>query len=883
MQRLVLAIIFSGLTCQVLQAQTSTPQTATVAKLQETARPTAPPFSEQANVVVKASRQYSAGPLKTWLLGQNYRREWEQPVKVPVLNLSTAQGGLRPLKQGGGKQTKSLRLRAANGREYVLRSIEKNTEQVLSAELRNTLAAKVVQDQVSAAHPYAALTIPPLAEAAGVGHTNPELVYVPDDERLGEFKAEFANTLAILEERDPQVPTSFTGKVLEKNYSTDQALALLRADAHNRVDERELVRARLFDVLIADFDRHEDQWRWMAYTQPEGGLLLRAVPRDRDQAFFVNQGVLPNIASRNWAVPAVQGFDGTMRNVNTFMFSARYFDRSFLTKATREDWLTVAQEMQARLTDEVLASAIHRLPDSVYQLSGPLIIAKLQSNRAALPAYAEQYYRFLARQVDITGSDQAEYFQVERLDDEHTRVRMYALTANGAPGGGALYDRTFLTAETNEVRLYGYGSNDRMEVTGAVNHGLTVRLIGGEGNDVLVDQSSVAGPRRYTIVYDTPTGNELTLGRESRNRTSPDSLVNEHNRQAYRYPYVGPLLPLAFNPDDGLFLGLGVEIRTPGFRRVPWASVHRLQANVALGTAAYSFRYTGELNHVIGNLDLLLRADLQAPNYVRNFFGYGNDTDYDKSRGIGYYRVRYNNVVLQTLVRRRLGLHHQLYAGPTYQRVRVKHSPGRFIDQVDEEQEGMAPLFEPRHFAGLRLGHTFDSRNNDWRPTKGVLWRTEYTNLRAVNERARTVSQLTTEASGYWTPSATPGLTLAGRVGGTFNFSNYEFYQAATLGGLSNLRGYRRTRFAGENSLYNNLEFRLYLGTLNTLLVSTKVGVVGFHDIGRVWLDEEHSTTWHTGYGGGLWLEPFRRVVLMATYNLSREDRLPVARLGFLF
>ncbi|UOQ81503.1 hypothetical protein [Hymenobacter sp. 5414T-23] len=399
-----------------------------------------------------------------------------------------------PLKQGGGKQTKSLRLRAASGREYVLRSIEKNTEQVLSNELRNTLAAKVVQDQVSAAHPYAALTIPPLAEAAGVGHTNPELVYVPDNEGLGEFRKEFANTLAILEERDPQVPSSFTGKVLEKNYSTEQALDLLRADAHNRVDERELVRARLFDVLIADFDRHEDQWRWMAYTQPTGGLLLRAVPRDRDQAFFVNQGVLPNIASRNWAVPAVQGFDGTLRNVNTFMFSARYFDRSFLTAATRDDWVSVAQDMQARLTDEVLTAAIRRLPDSVYQLSGPTIIAKLQSNRMALPAYAEQYYRFLARHVDVTGSNQAEYFQVERLDNEHTRVRMYAVSASGEPATPPLYDRTFLTSETDEVRLYGYGGNDRMEVTGTVHTGVLVRLIGGEGNDVLTDRSRVTGP-----------------------------------------------------------------------------------------------------------------------------------------------------------------------------------------------------------------------------------------------------------------------------------------------------------------------------------------------------------------------------------------------------
>ena len=847
-----------------------------------TAKPSPPPFKEQASVMVKASQQYQAGKFKTMLLGRNYRQEWQRQVRVPVLNLSTSQGGLQPLKQGGGKQTKSLRMRAANGREYVLRSIEKNTEQVLSEELRNTLAAKVVQDQVSAAHPYAALTIPTLAEAAGVGHTNPELVYVPDDERLGEFRPMFANTLAILEERDPQVPASFTGRTLEKNYSTDKVLELLRADSKNQVDQRELVRARLFDVIVADFDRHEDQWRWLAYAQPTGGILLRAVPRDRDQAFFVNQGLLPNIASRDWAVPAVQGFDGTMRNVNTFMFSARYFDRSFLTKATREDWVAVAQEMQTRLTNDVIEKAIRQLPDSIYQLSGPTIVANLKSNRDALPSYAEKYYRFLAREVDVTGSDQPEYFQVERLDDEHTRVKIYALAEGGASTGNPLYERTFLTNETQEIRLYGYGGRDKLEVSGEVNKSPIVRLVGGEGEDVLIDHSRVSGFGRRTVVYDTPTGNDLQLDSESRNRTSPDSLVNNYNREAFRYKYVGPLLPWAYNPDDGLFLGAGVEIRQPGFRKAPWAMIHRLQANVALGTGAYSFRYAGDFNHITGKLDLLVRADVQAPNYVRNFFGFGNETSFDKNVGIRYYRVRYNNVAFQALLRRRLGPH-QFYAGPIYQRVRVERTPGRFIEQMAEANGLLNTMFEPKHYAGVKAGYIVDTRNNDWRPTKGVIWSTDYTGMRGMNSQAPNLSQLISEVSGFWTPSISPGITLAARVGGTLNFSDYEFYQAATLGGLSNLRGYRRTRFAGENSVYNNLEFRAYLGTLNTMLVSAKIGVLGFHDVGRVWIDNENSNTWHNGYGGGLWAEPFRRVVLVGTYGLSRNENMTVIRLGFQF
>lgn len=45
-------------------------------------------------------------------------------------------------------------------------------------------------------------------------------------------------------------------------------------------------------------------------------------------------------------------------------------------------------------------------------------------------------------------------------------------------------------------------------------------------------------------------------------------------------------------------------------------------------------------------------------------------------------------------------------------------------------------------------------------------------------------------------------------------FSDYFFFQAATLGGPTGLRGYRRTRFAGSQCAFNNPEARLKLGYL---------------------------------------------------------------------
>ncbi len=128
-----------------------------------------------------------------------------------------------------------------------------------------------------------------------------------------------------------------------------------------------------------------------------------------------------------------------------------------------------------------------------------------------------------------------------------------------------------------------------------------------------------------------------------------------------------------------------------------------------------------------------------------------------------------------------------------------------------------------------------------------------------------------------------PGLTLATRFGGTANFGDYEFFQAATLGGLANLRGYGRTRFAGQQSAYNNTEVRVQLVRIRSYLLPATFGVLGFHDVGRVWAPGEGSRTWHRGYGPGLWLAPTPQVVLAAMYGFSPEGRLPLVRLGFFF
>ena len=192
---------------------------------------------------------------------------------------------MKPVKLGGGKQSKSLRMEDPTGKQYALRLIEKFiTAKTLPADLQSQAAEDLVADGVSASYPFAALSIPVLSEAAGVPYNKVKLVYIPDDPLLGEYRNDFKNKLAYLEERLPES--------VKKGEDSYDVAVKLKEDNDDDIDQRAVLRARILDLFIMDFDRHEDQWQWGSIDKDKGKTYF-PIPRDRDQAFFINQGVIP--------------------------------------------------------------------------------------------------------------------------------------------------------------------------------------------------------------------------------------------------------------------------------------------------------------------------------------------------------------------------------------------------------------------------------------------------------------------------------------------------------------------------------------------------------------------------------------------------------------
>ena len=830
-----------------------------------------------------------------WLIGKNYRKVWKADTEFPVFDIDKEHGGLVIIQRGGGQQTKSLRLEAKNGKQYVLRSIEKYAQKAVPELLRATVAADLVQDQISASHPYGAFVIPFLAEAAGVYHTNPKAVFIPDDPRFGEYQKEFANSICLYEERPAgdQSDASFFGNS-EKLVSTPNMLKKLYEDNDNFVDQNWVLKSRLFDMFIADWDRHDDQWRWARFDAGKG-KMYRPVPRDRDQAFFINDGLLMGLVSRKWGMPKFQGFDYDFRYVPGFNFNGRYFDRDFLNEPSLADWVAAADALQKKLTDGVIESAIMQWPEAIYKITGEEVIAKLKSQRNNLKKYATEHYLFLSKAVNIEGSNKKEYFKVERLDDENTRVRMYK-RANDDNKDKKLYDRTFKRSETDEIRLYGLGGEDKFKIEGEVNKGLKIRIIGGEENDKIEDLSKTKNGNK-TLVYDTSEGNELILDSSSKNKTKADTTVNNYNRKEFKYDNLTPLVILGLNPDDGVFVGGGFIYTTQGFRKEPFKARHFFLGKVAFATGAFDAKYKGTFTQTVGKWDLELGLVAKAPDNVINFFGFGNETEYNENaadmfsvdKDIDYYRTRFNEYYADVLLARPIGEHSRFGFGTEFQTFRVEDDEYDGEDRfVLDFAQGNPMFFETRSYQGLVLNYQFDNSNSQALPTKGVRIDADLRGYVPLNDLADQYTKFSTSLSFYQTIIPRT-LVFAGRIGAGHNFGDFEYYQAQILSGTKELRGYRKGRFTGESRAYNNLELRARLFNFKNRIAPSSVGITLFNDLGRVWVDDDPSTIdgesdkWHHGYGGGVWIAPLDVLSLNVDIGMSDEGTITAFRMGFLF
>jgi hypothetical protein len=819
-----------------------------------------------------AGSHFKASGWKQFWWGKHWRKEWLAPVSFPLFDWNGTQGGFTPLKRGGGHETKSLRLSGGDGKEYVLRTIDKSLDALVPEAFKGSFIHDILNDQISTAHPYGPPVIADLSASLGLLHTNPVIVFVPDDPRLGEHKDDFANKLCLFEERpsgdgwENTALTNFADDII----NSEKLFEKLAANNNKTVDQSSFLKVRLFDMLVNDWDRHEDQWIWTG-KKTGGKTTYYAFARDRDQSFSKTDGVNMFLLSRPWALRAVQNMNGRVSDVIGTNLAATSLDRQFTNELTEEDWENVITSLKESMTNEVIEKAVSLLPAPIHSLSGDFLNKRLQQRRDDMLRFGMRYYKILTKKVTVTGSNQKELFTINRLDANTTEI-----TIQSGSTGDTIYHRIFMEKDTKEINLYGLGGEDQFIYTGISKNKILVRALGGDGEDIYTDTALTSHSGKKPVIYDIAENKPTTPGSLRYKSTTDTSFTNFH-RKSYKYDWWIPIILPGYNPDDGLIIGAGLLYRKQQWNKTPYGWQQTIIGNYATSTGAYNFSYKGIFKSLPGKWDVEVAANYNAPAYVLNFYGFGNESKLSTNQK-SFYRVRARGLFLNPSLSRSWK-NNKINAGLIYSDNKVESSEGKFINQpiplIDSS------IFRTKYFAGANLSYTFSLLNEKKYPALGLTYNAAVSYLRNIKEGKRDFLNLQSNVTVYYSPFK--HITFVHRTGASTNIGDYEFFQANTLGGSENLRGYWRTRYTGRTNFYQNTDIRWRIAELRGYVFRGSFGVYGFFDDGRVWIKEEHSTLLHTGYGGGIYFIPYSTLTLNMSCESSKEINLFIFRAKFLF
>lgn len=817
------------------------------------------PSSKKASIYTK--EEITKGGTYKFFWGDRYRKYYGTKVDAPTVNLDTLFGGLKPVRKGGGHQSKSLRLEDSEGREYVMRALRKNAVQYLQAvafkdqyiegQFNNTYTEGLLEDVFTGAHPYAPFVIGTLSDAVNVYHTNPVLYYVPKQNALGKYNSDFGNELYMIEERagsghGDNESFGFANKLI----STDDLLKEIHKDEDIIVDEKSYIRARLFDMLIGDWDRHEDQWRWAKFKEGTK-TIYRPVPRDRDQAFsMMADGFLLSFATKSiTSLSLMQSYDEDIKNVAGFNLEPYPLDMALINEATKSDWDAEVKTIVDNLTDAVIEKAFAFFPSEINDETVLEIKRKLKGRRGNMQKISDLYFMYMSRFQVVKGTNKDDWFDIVRMPNGQTKVIGYRIKKGKK--SDVFHQKTYNRNHTKEIWIYGLDDDDQFVVSGNGNNLIKIRIVGGQNKDTYDIQNG-----KKVFIYDYISKKSTFITNKGKKRLTDDYETNVYDYKKLKNNDRQFLPSLGSNPDDGLKIGFASSYATYGFNRNPFTYKQTIDGAYYLATSGFELNYNGEFANVIGKTNLGIHASFTSPNYANNFFGYGNQSvnlepDNDAIER-DYNRVKMSQLRFGASLLWRGDLGSLLKLSATYEAIDVENTVGRFVNVSTELPN---TLFNNQKFIGGELSYHFKNTDNEAFPTLGMETNFQL-GYKSNLDKSKGYGYLKPSLSFDYKITNNGQLVFATKFGGQVNFGDdFEFFQGATLGAENGLRGYRFQRFIGKSSYYQSSDVRISLKKVKTGLLPLTIGLYGGFDYGKVWAPNLPTGDWNTSVGGGLFFD----------------------------
>jgi len=835
--------------------------------------------TDSKTITVVPGKEYEAGVFTRYFLGSHWRDLWTTPVKVKILDLNKFAGGLTPIKKGGGQATKSLRFKGNDGRFWKFRSINKDPSKVLPEVFRPTPIADVIRDQTSTSNPMAPLVVVPLLKAVGILQAVPQLVWLPDDPRLGKYRKDFANILGMIEEHPDEKGAGFENA--EKVMGTFKLLHRLEEKRSEKICADEFLKARLVDIFLGDWDRHTDQWRWAKYTV-NGKEEWHPIPRDRDQAFARWDGVFPRIAA--YIIPQFTHFDDEYPQVEDISWSGRFLDRRILTQVTKEKWDSVALHIKRMLTDKVIINAVQQLPPEHYQKVCVELKNSLINRRNKIQEISNKYYKLVNKYINVYASVKNDYIEINRLDNKRTEVKLYRYSSKkDEPKGKPYFYKMVDNDLTRQIRVYLLDGKDKAVVNGTVDKGPLVRVVGGNGKDIFVDNSRVKG--YFLDLLPIPQAEKANLFYDSGNKTKviygpgtslDRSKVPEPKNDIERYEpaqrdrghdwLVQP--EIGYSSDNGFIFGGGPKIFSFDFRMSPFSYKQTLTAAYATKVKSYRIKYEGFFYNLIKNAEIkfdLMHSEMAFTKY----FGYGNTTTYDRFAEVNnYYRMEQELFLFSVAYRRKISRFSFADFGIRYQNSESNLDNPEIIKSFRDHNTGLGNYKQ----LAFWLSYDFDTRDNQINPQAGLYSKLLLTGSPDVFEKKHKFLKIGFDLRYYLKFKLFTNNIIALRTGSEKIWGDFPFFEAAFLGGAHNLRGFSTERFTGDAALFGQAELRSKLFDFK-LIVPSKFGISLFGETGRVYAIGENSNKWHPSIGAGIWIAFIEHKYTISLNVATSQDR----------
>ena len=534
-----------------------------------------------------------------WMWGRHYRHLYTIPIRVPSATIETLGGGMDIVGQAEGFH--GLLLENKRKQLYLLKPLGGSTSFLESkffreiynkTDFKNTYLDEFLGDAYTIINPYTFLVADYLAKSAGLSFSPSRIYYIPSHIRKdtvadgSDIQDRLVNLINV-----PDI------NLRSNLYTTEDFLDSLQVSKNYMADQNLYIRERIFDMWIGDWNKMNENWEWQSHTVNDS-VIYTPIVIDRNHAFTKVDGVLFKQMLKMLSLDFICNYDSLIlkdtKKINKLAFA---LDMAVAGRSDESVWIRQAQEIRKQMTDSLIDSAFTYLPEGVKHDEIELIKQKLKRRRLELEAVASQYYRLLQRTPVVAGTNQSDYFLIERQAPDRTILRIY-----DPETGDCRLEQQFSGKETKELWLYGLAGNDTFEVKGNTRKDFPIYLISGEGeNQYQLNHS------RKIHVYDKDY---------------------KYDYQKIKYHKISFTPWGIYDSDKGISLGTFFTYTMYGFKRAPFTYQHRIGYNYLKG-----FMYAGVFPNYDGRRRLYLNASISSPRNFENFFGFGNNTaDYKEEK-----------------------------------------------------------------------------------------------------------------------------------------------------------------------------------------------------------------------------------------------------------